>query len=66
MSGVVNPGVHRLLAERINRCTCTERGVKATRGDGCAMTFCKNRGMSQTSLLPRQMLYSDGGGRPRG
>ena len=35
------------------------RAVKATRGDGCAMAFCKNRGMSQTSLLPREMLYSE-------
>lgn len=34
------------------------RAVKATRGDGCAMAFCKNRGMSQTSLLPREM-YSE-------
>ena len=24
-----------------------------------AMAFCKNRGMSQTSLLPREMLYSE-------
>jgi hypothetical protein len=35
------------------------RAVKATRGDGCAMALCKNRGMSQTSLLPREMLYSE-------
>lgn len=42
------------------------RAVKATRGDGCAMAFCKNRGMSQTSLLPARDVVFGGGGRPRG
>ena len=56
----------QLIAERRPRVYCPNASVKATRGDGCAMAFCKNRGMSQTSLLPRKMLYSEGGGRPRG